>query len=393
MNIRKIGKRSAIMGALCGAMAMPVFTSSAVADTLELTGVLRDFKRGDWNGGHPDFQTATKSGRGGHGLVSGHTTMDISEDGKPVYNPNRPSKDNIWSEESFNQWYNDTPRVNVSIPHTLVLENGQDKPGGTYSVRFDTDANQFFPLDGQGFGNQSLSHNYHFTFELHTDFSYEPGQQFTFVGDDDVWVYIRGKKVIDIGGTHGKTTAKVILFDGKVFVEKRDFPEGGDVKVVGSTQATNLAKKWSRLGLPGTCPLVEGTRYVNPNLNGASPDMRCEFDGKQVVAYCAKKLMKVTLRFEDGTTQVFEGLNSYGQKFVGTGVAAGKKVIGCWIVNQPKSGQEVGPAQYFSLTNSPWEHPLDFFFAERHTTRSNFRIDTTISLQAKEPATISALYD
>lgn len=61
----------------------------------------------------------------------------------------------------------------------------------------------FFPLDGQGWGNEQYWHNYGFCLELHTSFTYEKGQVFNFMGDDDVWVFINGILVIDLGGVHG----------------------------------------------------------------------------------------------------------------------------------------------------------------------------------------------
>jgi len=38
-------------------------------------------------------------------------------------------------------------------------------------------------------------------------------------------------------------------------------------------------------------------------------------------------------------------------------------------------------------------YTLHFFFAERHTTESNFRIETTLTLQDVPPTTVSPLYD
>jgi len=39
------------------------------------------------------------------------------------------------------------------------------------------------------------------------------------------------------------------------------------------------------------------------------------------------------------------------------------------------------------------DYALDFFFAERHTTESNFRIETTLRLVELPPSTVSPLYD
>ncbi|MCC7145785.1 MAG: fibro-slime domain-containing protein [Phycisphaeraceae bacterium] len=289
------------LAAVCGFLVAP-----AMADQLQLTGVVRDFKRGDQTGGHLDFETAHMSGRGGYGRVSGLVTMGLSEDGKPVYNPTRPSQDTIKSADTFAMWYQDVVDVNVSKTLALTLDNGQETSGGVYTYL----NNNFFPVDGDLLGNQGLNHNFHFTFELHTTFTYAPGQKFTFIGDDDVWVYINGKKVIDLGGVHSVVTGSVVLFDGKVFVEKTHFATTDQVQEITTAMAADLASKWSAAGL-GTLPdhLKAGGKYVN-----------------------------LQLAAEQDCT-------------------------------------------------------LDFFFAERHTTQSNFRIDTSIQLVEVPPTTVSPLYD
>ena len=291
---------------------LPGLAGTASADTLELTGLLRDFKRGDWQGGHPDFETAHLSGRGGYGLVPGLVEMNLDADHKPLYASTRPSKDTVLSRGSFETWFRDVPGLNQSVPLTMQLDNHAQEEGGVYSIVF-SGAQQFFPLDGRAFGNQHLSHNYHFTFELHTTFTYEPGQLFQFVGDDDVWVYVNGVRVIDIGGVHAQVNAHVLLLDGKAFVVKSHFNNastGGMVHNVTSAMQDDLRVKWAQAGMGGDCPITPSThRYIDLGLEEGAD---CE---------------------------------------------------------------------------------LAFFFAERHTTQSNFRIDTSIQLVEVDPTTISPLYD
>ncbi len=286
---------------LMGAMACPGF-----ADTLELTGIVRDFKRGDQAGGHPDFQTASMSGRGGFGLVKGLVTSMLGTDGKPVYNPTRPSKDTILSEGSFGQWFRDVSDVNLSAPLTLSLSNGSSEAGGVYTYQ----NNAFWPINGMMFGNQGLTKNFHFTFELNTVFTYEPGQKFTFIGDDDVWVYVNGRLVIDLGGVHSAETGSVILFDGKAFVSKAHFNTGNGVEDISSAMLADLSAKWTAQAMEGQFPISSTTHRV-----------------------------------------IDLGMN---------------------------------PGDSASL---------HFFFAERHTTQSNFRIDTSIQLEAAPLTTVSPLYD
>jgi fibro-slime domain-containing protein len=60
-------------------------------------------------------------------------------------------------------------------------------------------------------GNEGYPHNYHFTLEAEATFVYRPGQVFAFDGDDDIWVFINGALVIDLGGLHQSLRSDVDL--------------------------------------------------------------------------------------------------------------------------------------------------------------------------------------
>jgi fibro-slime domain-containing protein len=193
--------------------------------SMVLTGTIRDFKAyrlADKNlnpaGGHQDFQRyASKDS--GFNLVSEHGIIvdDIlGADKKPVYKPGvNGTTVTTTTKENFDMWYRDVSEVNKSIE--LSIELADLDGDGVYSFARDLDeAESFFPIDNQLFGNEGYAHNYHFTYELHTQFTYVPGTAdkprfFTFKGDDDVYVFIDGKKVIDLGGIHAQETQTINL--------------------------------------------------------------------------------------------------------------------------------------------------------------------------------------
>jgi fibro-slime domain-containing protein len=192
--------------------------------------VYHDFQSWKDPSGHPDFEHYLGNG------VAGMAQATLGANGVPVHAAGCVA----WSSNNcapgaatptwdptvdwFGMWYVDTPAYNKTIVQTLTL-GGQvtagitptmpcNTPGQPACTAFQFTNELFFPLDGVSgtWGTTpGQTHDYGFTSVTRYWFEYSGASMLTFVGDDDVFVYINKTLAVDLGGTHQRATGSIAI--------------------------------------------------------------------------------------------------------------------------------------------------------------------------------------
>ncbi len=105
------------------------------------------------------------------------------------------SPGDIESQLTFSHWFRDIDGVNASKRHPITLKSDGN---GFYEFV----SGNFLPLADELYGYDNGNTNSYFTFQVNAEFTYNSctDQHIEIQGSDDIWVYVDGKLLIDLGG-------------------------------------------------------------------------------------------------------------------------------------------------------------------------------------------------
>jgi fibro-slime domain-containing protein len=219
----KINLRIAFLFLVLFSLKSEMVAQTGIKDTMWVKVTFYDFHA---DGSNPEFNPDHIGG-----VYKGMVMDTLNSERKPVAGPD------IFFNKFIHKWFKPWTPGDYTIPLYTGRSGEYDR---TVTVAYDTafknkvipdslpflhtkdsvyqfersgvnGTPEFFWIDKKGFGNEpaTYQHNYSFTMELHTYFTFKKGLRFDFIGDDDVWAFVNNRLVLDLGGIHTSQSGTV----------------------------------------------------------------------------------------------------------------------------------------------------------------------------------------
>lgn len=156
------------------------------------------------------------------GLVTG-LSNDYKEVLWKVDQPGFFTDDNLGDHEGKEKYTN--YKLLFSKTGNNYKLTGVEQPGG-HTFKWNEDGSNFFPLENPIY-DQTQGGKYYFGMRYDIEFKlgdYVGPLNYTFTGDDDLWVLLDGKVVIDVGGIHESIECSTDLWRNLGFEEGKGAP-------------------------------------------------------------------------------------------------------------------------------------------------------------------------
>ena len=179
---------------------------------------------------HNTFDDSVGYGKTVDSYKSLHLVQTTNADGEPCYVFNSGYDDTKYDYQS-GEIYN-TQTSNITVAKTNSGEESYVRGNALPEARFDplgksgAGADLGYGMSGDTYGDMISpstadwntfydNTNYNLSLEGHAKFIYyeDSNMYFTFTGDDDVYLFINGKRVLDVGAAHSISKVKIYLND------------------------------------------------------------------------------------------------------------------------------------------------------------------------------------